>query len=104
SKLRSVAALFQISDGIQAVVLGALRGLQDVKVPAVLTFISYWVIGFPTCVYLGLYTDWGAVGVWTGLLIGLSVAAILLLLRFEKLTDRLKAKWSENLEIKNVES
>jgi MATE family multidrug resistance protein len=92
SKLLIVAALFQISDGLQAVVLGALRGLQDVKVPAVLTFISYWIIGFPICVYLGLYTDWGAVGVWIGLLIGLTVAALSLLFRFEKLTDKLKLK------------
>lgn len=103
SKLLIVAALFQISDGIQAVVLGALRGLQDVKVPAVLTFISYWMIGFPICVYLGLYADWGAVGVWTGLLIGLSVAAILLLFRFEKLTDKLKNRKPESAEIKNIE-
>lgn len=96
SKLLIVAALFQISDGLQAVVLGALRGLQDVKVPAVLTFISYWIVGFPICVYLGLYTDWGAVGVWTGLLIGLTVAALSLLFRFEKLTDKLKTTSKQN--------
>lgn len=89
SKLLIIAALFQISDGIQAIILGALRGLQDVKIPAIITFFSYWIIGFPICVYLGLYTDLGAVGVWIGLLVGLTVAGILLYMRFEKLTNKL---------------
>lgn len=88
SKLLLIAALFQLSDGLQAVVLGALRGLQDVKVPAIITFISYWIIGFPTCVYLGLYTPLKAVGVWIGLSLGLTAASILLYLRFEKITNR----------------
>lgn len=89
ANLLLIAALFQISDGIQAVVLGALRGLQDVKVPAVITFISYWIIGFPTSFYLGLYTELKAVGVWIGLLTGLTAACLMLYFRFEKLTDRL---------------
>ncbi|UYW00356.1 MATE family efflux transporter [Flavobacterium agricola] len=88
SSLLVVAALFQLSDGIQAVVLGALRGLQDVKVPAVVAFIAYWIIGFPISVYLGLYTNLGAVGVWIGLSFGLTVAAILLYLRFKRLTNK----------------
>lgn len=92
SKLLIVAALFQISDGIQAVVLGALRGLQDVRIPAVITFVSYWIIGFPVCVYLGFYTELKAVGVWIGLLVALSVASLLLLMRFEKITDKLVKK------------
>ncbi len=89
SNLLIVAALFQISDGIQAVVLGALRGLQDVRIPAVITFVSYWIVGFPTCLYLGFYTELKAVGVWIGLLVALSVASLLLLTRFEKITDKL---------------
>jgi MATE family multidrug resistance protein len=82
SKLLIVAAFFQISDGIQVVVLGALRGLQDVKVPMYFTFIAYWIIGFPISIYLGLYTDLKAEGVWIGLLAGLTAAAIMLYLRF----------------------
>lgn len=89
SNLLLIAAVFQLSDGLQAVVLGALRGLQDVKIPAIIAFIAYWVVGFPTSVYLGLYTDLAAVGVWIGLSIGLTVAAILLYLRFNYMSNRL---------------
>ena len=89
SQLLLVAAIFQISDGIQVVVLGALRGLQDVKVPMYITFVAYWIIGFPVSIYLGLYTDLGAVGIWLGLVAGLTAAAIFLYLRFEKLTKKL---------------
>lgn len=89
SHLLLVAAVFQISDGIQVVVLGALRGLQDVKVPMYITFIAYWVIGFPTSIYLGLYTNLGAIGIWIGLCAGLTAAALFLYIRFEKLTKKL---------------
>ena len=87
-----VAAIFQISDGIQVVVLGALRGLQDVTIPMYITFISYWMIGFPISYYLGLYTDMKAVGVWVGLLAGLTAAAIFLYLRFTLLTEKRKKR------------
>ena len=60
SKLLLVAALFQLSDSTQVVFLGALRGLQDVKIPTLLTFISYWVIGFPTSYYLGKEDVYGS--------------------------------------------
>lgn len=89
AQLLLVAAVFQISDGLQVVVLGALRGLQDVKVPMYMTFISYWIIGFPISIYLGLYTSLGAIGIWLGLLAGLSAAAILLFIRFNYLTKKL---------------
>ncbi len=88
SKLLLVAAVFQISDGIQVVVLGALRGLQDVKVPMYITFVAYWVVGFPISFFLGKYTELKAVGVWIGLLAGLSTAALFLYLRFHKLTKQ----------------
>jgi MATE family multidrug resistance protein len=88
-QLLMVAAVFQISDGIQVVVLGALRGLQDVKIPMYMTFISYWVIGFPISIYLGIYTDLKATGIWIGLLAGLTSAAIFLYLRFNYLTKKL---------------
>ena len=89
SKLILVAAVFQISDGIQVVVLGALRGLQDVKIPMYITFVAYWVIGFPISIYLGLYTELKAIGIWIGLLSGLTVAAIFLYIRFNILTKKL---------------
>ena len=84
-----VAAVFQISDGIQVVVLGALRGLQDVKVPMYITFVAYWVVGFPTSFFLGKYTELKAVGVWIGLLAGLSAAALFLYIRFARISRRL---------------
>ena len=92
SKLLVITAFFQISDGIQVVVIGALRGLQDVKIPMYITFISYWIIGFPISYFLGLCTDLKAVGVWIGLLAGLTAAAIFLYIRFQNITKRLVAK------------
>ena len=89
AKLLLVAAVFQISDGIQVVVLGALRGLQDVKIPMYITFIAYWVIGFPISYYLGEFTELKAVGVWIGLLAGLSAAALFLYIRFHLITKKL---------------
>jgi MATE family multidrug resistance protein len=89
SKLLLVAAVFQISDGIQVVVLGALRGLQDVKIPMYITFVAYWIVGFPISYYLGKFTKLDAVGIWIGLLAGLSVAALFLYIRFHYLTKRL---------------
>ena len=92
STLLLIAAVFQISDGIQVVVLGALRGLQDVKIPTLLIFISYWVIGFPISYYLGLHTAYKSTGIWIGLLASLSVAAILLFIRFNYITKKLIAQ------------
>lgn len=89
STLLLIAAVFQISDGIQVVVLGALRGVQDVKIPTLLIFISYWVVGFPISYYLGLHTEFKSSGVWFGLLAGLSVAAVLLFIRFNYITKKL---------------
>ena len=92
AKLLLVAAVFQISDGIQVVVLGALRGLQDVKIPMYITFVAYWIIGFPISYYLGEYTNLKAVGVWIGLLAGLSSAALFLYIRFHFITKSLLLK------------
>jgi MATE family multidrug resistance protein len=92
AKLLLVAAVFQISDGIQVVVLGALRGLQDVKIPMYITFVAYWIIGFPISYYLGEYTELKAVGVWLGLLAGLTAAALFLYIRFHYLTKSLILK------------
>ncbi|WP_162126137.1 MATE family efflux transporter [Flavobacterium phycosphaerae] len=92
AKLLLVAAVFQISDGIQVVVLGALRGLQDVKIPMYITFVAYWLVGFPTSYYLGIKTNLGAVGVWIGLLAGLTAAAVFLFIRFHYLTKKLASE------------
>ena len=88
SKLLLVAAFFQIFDGLQVAILGALRGLQDVKIPAFITFISYWIVGFPVSYYLGLYTSLESVGIWIGLFTGLFVASILLYIRFNYLSKK----------------
>lgn len=88
SKLMIIAAVFQISDAMQVVTLGALRGMQDVKIPTVITFIAYWLIGFPISFYLSMYTDYGSAGIWIGLLAGLTASAVLLFLRFNYLTKK----------------
>ncbi|WP_296637176.1 MATE family efflux transporter [Polaribacter sp.] len=95
SKLLIAAAFFQISDSIQVVVLGALRGLQDVKIPTILTFISYWCIGFPVSFYFGAEERYGSFGIWLGLLAGLTTASILLFIRFNRLTLKLIATKAE---------
>ncbi|WP_209405922.1 MATE family efflux transporter [Pseudozobellia sp. WGM2] len=94
AELLLVAAVFQISDGVQVVVLGALRGMQDVKIPTLLTFIAYWVIGFPLSYYLGLHTDFESTGIWIGLLVGLTASGIMLYIRFNYLTKKMIAETS----------
>lgn len=89
ASLLLVSGFFQITDGLQAVILGALRGIQDVNVPTALTFISYMVVGLPVSYYLGLHTELKAMGIWIGLLIGLSCSALLLFLRFNQQTKKL---------------
>jgi len=89
AELLLVAAFFQISDGLQVVILGALRGLQDVKIPTFITFVAYWLIGFPISFYLGLYTDLKSTGIWIGLLSGLTASGIMLYIRFNYLTKKL---------------
>jgi MATE family multidrug resistance protein len=96
SKLLLVAAVFQISDGIQVVVLGALRGLQDVKIPMYITFVAYWILGFPISYYLGKHTNLGASGIWIGLLAGLTAAALFLYIRFARLTKKLVLENEQN--------
>lgn len=89
SGLLIIAGFFQLSDGLQAVILGGLRGLQDVNIPSVLTFIAYWIIGFPICFYLGKESNLGATGIWIGLLVALTSSALMLFLRFNYLSNKL---------------
>lgn len=89
SKLLFAAAIFQLSDSLQVLVLGALRGLQDVKIPTLITFVSYWLVGFPISWFLGKESAYGSFGIWLGLLAGLTTAAILLFIRFNYLTKKL---------------
>ncbi len=89
ANLLIIAAFFQMSDGLQAVLLASLRGIQDVWIPSVLTFIAYWVIGFPVSYYLGLQTDLKTTGIWIGLSLGLTSSAIMLFLRFNYQTKKL---------------
>ena len=84
ANLLIITFLFQISDGVQVVAQGALRGLSDVKTPTLLTFISYWIVSLPMAYILGFYTELGVIGVWIGLAAGLTLNAFLLHRRFIK--------------------
>lgn len=77
-----IAAIFQLSDGTQAVGIGALRGIADTRVPMYITFIAYWVIGIPVGSLLGFGFDYGVEGIWVGLLGALTASAIMLTWRF----------------------
>jgi len=92
AQLLVVAALFQLSDGLQVVILGALRGLQDVRIPTIICFISYWIIGFPVSLFFGKDDQLGSMGIWLGLLAGLTSSAILLYIRFNYLSKKLILK------------
>lgn len=86
SMLLIFAAFFQLSDGSQVVTAGALRGLQDVKIPSLLIFVSYWVIALPLGYWLAFPLGLGAKGIWIGLTIGLTLSATAMIVRFEKLS------------------
>jgi MATE family multidrug resistance protein len=87
--LMIIAGFFQLSDGMQVVCAGALRGLQDVKVPSVLIFIAYWVIALPLGYWFAFPLGYGANGIWIGLLIGLTVTATMMIVRFNILSKRI---------------
>lgn len=80
--LMAMAALFQLADGAQVIALGLLRGIQDTTVPMIIAAVSYWPVGIGTALVLGFVLDLGAVGVWSGLVVGLTCAATLLMIRF----------------------
>jgi MATE family multidrug resistance protein len=82
SGLLIIAAIFQIFDGTQAVGIGILRGLTDVKLPTLITFVAYWIISLPLGYVLGFIFNFGVYGIWIGLLLGLAASAIMLSIRF----------------------
>lgn len=87
-RLILLAAVFQVSDGLQAAAAGALRGLKDTRVPMLYSVLSYWAIGLSAGAWLTFRRDWGAPGMWVGLILGLSVAAVLLNGRFLRASAR----------------
>ena len=82
--LLGVAAVFQVFDGLQVAASGALRGLKDTRVPMAIAFFSYWILGLSAGYLLGFVLEQGAVGLWWGLVLGLSSAALLLVFRFRR--------------------
>lgn len=99
SQLLIVAALFQLSDGIQVAILGALRGLQDVNIPTGICFIAYWMIGFPVSWFFGKEDQMGTQGIWVGLLAGLTASALMLYFRFNYLSKKLIRSTSHLSEV-----
>lgn len=89
AQLLIIAGFFQLFDGTQVVGLGILRGIGDVNMPTVITFLSYWVVGIPLGYFLGIYLQIGVTGIWYGLTIGLLTASILLFFRFQHRTRSL---------------
>lgn len=81
-----IAAFFQISDGLQVVFLGTLRGLQDVWIPSFICLFAYGLVGLPISYFSSIHFDYGVNGIWIGLLAGLTVSAILMYLRFRYLS------------------
>ncbi|MDX1454793.1 MAG: MATE family efflux transporter [Gammaproteobacteria bacterium] len=76
--LLMVAAIFQVFDGGQVALAGVLRGYKDTRAPMIYTVIAYWLLGFPTAWYFGLYLGWGAPWVWVGLIVGLGAAGLMM--------------------------
>ena len=82
--LLSLAAVFQIFDGLQVTAAGALRGLKDTRAPMLVAVISYWCVGLTSGYVLGFQLGFEGVGLWWGLVIGLTMAALLLSWRFNR--------------------
>ena len=86
SQLLVVAALFQVFDGAQVICMGALRGLSDVRVPILLAFCGYWLISIPVGSFIAFGLEKGSMGIWIGMILGLTFAAIALCTRFRIVT------------------
>ncbi len=88
-KMIIIASIFQLFDGLQGIIIGALRGIQDVKIPMWISFFSYWIVALPIAWIFSIYLKMGGKGVWTGLGIGLTISSMLLMIRYETITKRL---------------
>ena len=99
AQLLVIAGLFQLFDGTQVVWLGILRGVGDVNVPTLITFVAYWLIGLPVGYLLGIVLKWGVTGIWYGLTLGLLASSLLLYMRYRKLvgiqTSRFGSQFSK---------
>lgn len=87
-RLLTMAAIFQVFDGLQVAGSGALRGLKDTTIPMGITFLAYWGLGLPIGYLMGITWNGGAQAIWTGLIVGLAVAALLLNMRFQWVMHR----------------
>jgi len=83
-----IAGMFQLSDGVQVAGLGVLRGMEDVKFPTLITLIAYWVLGLPLGYFLAFEMGLAERGIWYGLLIGLTITAVVLFYRFHILSKK----------------
>ncbi len=101
-KLMLIAAVFQLSDGIQVVALGILRGIADVNIPTWITMFAYWVVALPLGYFLGFNLKQDAVGIWIGLFAGLTISAGLLTTRFYYMVGKLKKTEHYQLEIQDA--
>ena len=90
------AIAYQLVDGWQVSAAGCLRGMQDTQAPMWITLMAYWVVAFPIGLYLARYTIWGVAGVWLGLIIGLTIACVLLIGRLYLINKRLMQLKSSN--------
>src|SRR5690606_3124853 len=88
AQLLIIAGLFQLFDGTQVVGLGILRGMGDVNVPTLITFVAYWIVGLPVAYLLGIVMDIGVLGVWYGLTLGLLTSSALLYVRYRKVVAK----------------
>lgn len=92
SQLLIIAGFFQLFDGTQVVGLGILRGMGDVNIPTIYTFIAYWIVGLPAAYFLGIIQGLGSTGIWYGLTLGLLVSSALLFMRFQWFSRKLLLK------------
>jgi MATE family multidrug resistance protein len=85
--LLTIAGLFQLTDGVQVVAAGALRGLKDTQVPMLMAALGYWGVGMPVGLGLAVWAEVGPAGIWLGLAVGVGLVAGLLLLRWRRLSE-----------------
>jgi MATE family multidrug resistance protein len=104
--LLPIAGVFQIFDGLQVVAAGVLRGVADTRVPMILNFVGFWLVGLPVSVGLAFWLDRGPTGVWWGLALGIGIVAILLLrrirIRFGRELRRLVIDEPEQQQVSSV--